>query len=502
MKNLFESPLATGFSLFSALMVPCVAGSLLCGGTACAQQNNGVAAPQPLMAKRPNIVLIVADDLGYGDLSFTGSTQIPTPNIDRLARTGTFFPQGYVSSPVCSPSRAGFLTGINGAKFGYDNNLLPDSDGPVMGLPVEQKTLATLLKPAGYATGLMGKWHLGETAQFAPTARGFDDFWGFRGGGHNYFTSKPDGDEYLSPIECNYKTPQPISYITDDIGDESVGFIGRHKNQPFFLYASFNAPHTPMQAPDADIEMFSYIPEKKRRTYAAMVHRLDVNVGKIVDEVKKQGLANNTLFLFISDNGGPLTDNASLNAPYRGRKATLLEGGIRVPFIMNWPGTLAAGATFGDPVSTLDITPTVTALAGTPVDAARPFDGVDLMPYLRGEKTGLAGRQLRWRFTVSSAIRQGNWKLLSLPNRLPQLYDLSGDIAESNNLAPQQLAQTETLLETLGEWDVTLPRPIFLERAGRMKMQLDFYDDPCPMAQPARDGKLVFIAPPKTSWAK
>lgn len=177
-----------------------------------------------------------------------------------------------------------------------------------------------------------------------------------------------------------------------------------------------------MQATEADLQKFSYIPEKKRRTYAAMVYRLDINVGRIMDEVKKQGLSDNTLIVFFSDNGGPCDQNASVNAPYRGQKGILLEGGVHVPFIMNWPGVIAAGKTFADPVISLDVAPTITALAG---DAAlpptRPFDGVNLMPYLTGAKTGLADRQLKWRFTISKAIRQGKWKLVSLPDRLPQL---------------------------------------------------------------------------------
>ncbi len=457
---------------------------------------------RPINAKKPNLILIVADDLGYGDLSLTGSKQIPTPNIDRLARTGMFCSQGYVSSAVCSPSRAGFITGINGVEFGYDNNMggaPPGSDGRFLGLPVGQKTIATMLKPAGYATGLVGKWHLGSADQFAPTSRGFDDFWGFRSGGHNYLEA-PNNSRNI-PIECNYKTPQKLTYLTDDLGDESVDFIKRHKAGPFFLYSSFNAPHSPMQAPEADLKLFDYIPDKKRRTYAAMVHRLDINVGRIMDEVKKQGLANDTLIVFFSDNGGPCDQNSSINAPYRGQKGILLEGGVHVPFIMNWPGTIPAGKTFGDPVSALDVAPTFTALAGeNAAKPARAFDGVDLMPYLRGEKTGLADRELKWRFTISTAMRQGKWKLVRLPDRLPQLYDLSNDVAEQNNLAFKNLAQTQSMLKTLGQWDVRLPYPMFFEGAGWMSKQVDLYDDAYPITQPARDGKTVFTAPPKLEW--
>ena len=255
-----------------------------------------------------------------------------------------------------------------------------------------------------------------------------------------------------------------------------------------------------MQATEADLKLFDYIKDKKRRTYAAMVHRLDVNVGRIVDEIKKQGLSENTLIVFFSDNGGPVDANASMNAPYRGQKGILLEGGIHVPFIMTWPGTLAAGKIFKDLVISLDVAPTFVALSSSKARPARPFDGVDLMPYLRGEKQSLAARELKWRFTISSAIRQGNWKLVSLPDRLPQLYDLSQDIAEENNLALKNLGKTQEMLKTLGAWDVHLPYPLFLEGAGWMSKQLALYDAPYPLAQPTRDGPLIFTPAPTPNW--
>jgi arylsulfatase A-like enzyme len=242
-------------------------------------------------SSKPNFILIVADDLGYADLSMHGSKQIPTPNIDALATGGISFTNGYVSAPVCSPSRAGLLTGKNQVRFGYDNNIggnQPGFDPDFLGLPLSETTLADRLKELGYVTGLVGKWHLGDEPHFHPLKRGFDEFWGYTGGGHDYFTSEPDGKGYLAPIECNYKTPQPITYITDDKGDECVGFIQRHKNEPFFLYASFNAPHAPMQATDADLKLFDHIKDEKRRKYCAMVYRLDVNVGRIMKALRKR----------------------------------------------------------------------------------------------------------------------------------------------------------------------------------------------------------------------
>ena len=439
---------------------------------------------QKTVSQKPNFILIVADDLGYGDLGFTGSKQIKTPHIDALAKGGVQFTQGYVTSAVCSPSRAGFLTGINQVEFGYDNNLdenQPGFDPEFLGLPVQVETIADRLKRLGYVNGIIGKWHLGEKDQFYPLNRGFDEFWGYRGGGHDYFTAIPNGTGYKAPIECNYKTPQPITYITDNKGDECVSFIQRHKKEPFFLYASFNAPHAPMEATTADLELYKDIKDKKRRTYAAMIHRLDVNIGRIVSELEKQGLRENTLIVFLSDNGGPVDVNASVNAPYRGQKGILLEGGIHVPFVMNWPGTISAGTVFHDPVSSLDIAPTFIANAGGLTDK---LEGANLVSNTKQTKTNLAERQLKWRFTISAAIREGKWKLVRLPDRLPMLYNLEKDSSELHDVSLKNLDKTKTLLKKLGDWDVSLPHPVFLEGAVWKKRQLHLYDVPYPLVQP------------------
>lgn len=436
---------------------------------------------------KPNFVLIVADDLGFADLSLTGSKQIATPYIDQLAENGVFFTEGYVSSAVCSPSRAGLLSGINQVQFGHDNNIggnQPGFDPDFLGLPLQVETIADHLSPLGYVSGLIGKWHLGDKAQFHPLKRGFDEFWGYTGGGHDYFKYEVDGKGYLTPIQCNYKTPTPITYITDDKGTECVEFIQRHKEQPFFLFASFNAPHTPMQATEEDLALYQHIKDKRRRTYAAMIHRLDVNIGRIVAALEEEKLLKNTLIVFISDNGGPVDSNASINAPYNGQKGILLDGGIHVPYIMCWHGIIKAGSIFKHPVSSLDIAPTFFELAGGSADANTEFDGVNLLPYIRGDINKEPHKDLKWRFTISAAIREGKWKLIRLPDRIPMLFDLSSDVSEQINLALENPKITNELLKSLGEWDVSLPHPVFLEGANWKKRQLMLYDLDYPLVQP------------------
>lgn len=435
----------------------------------------------------PNFILIVADDLGFADLGFNGSTQTKTPNIDRLASSGVRFTQGYVSSSVCSPSRAGMLTGRNQVEFGHDNNLggkQPGFDPNFIGLPIGEKTIADRLKSLGYKTGLVGKWHLGDLPHFHPLKRGFDEFWGYTGGGHDYFVAKPDGRGYQAPIESNYKTPQTLTYITDDKGDECVDFIKRHKNEPFFLFASFNAPHTPMHATEADLELFKYVKNEKRRKYCAMVYRLDVNVGRIIETLEKEGLDENTLVVFLSDNGGPCDQNSAINAPFNGQKGILLEGGIHVPFVMNWPKNLPAGLVYTNPVSSLDIVPTMVKLAGGELQKEDKFDGVDLFPYILGKNKTEPHKELKWRFTISRAIREGDWKLVSIPDRLPLLYHLPSDVSEQNNVALENIDKTKDLLKRLGDWDVSLPYPLFLEGAVWKKRQLELYDNDYQLEQP------------------
>ena len=440
-------------------------------------------------AEKPNLILIVADDLGYADLGFQGSRQIPTPYINRLAEEGIVFTNGYVSSTVSSPSRAGLITGKNQVAFGYYDNLGPNQTGfdpNFRGLPLTETTLADRLKSLGYVTGLIGKWHLGEASHFHPLKRGFDEFWGFLGGAHDYFIAKPGGKELECPIECNYKTVAPITYMTDDIGNECADFIKRHKNTPFFLFASFNAPHSPMQALEEDLVRFSSVKDELRRTYCAMVYRLDLNVGKILNAVNEEGLERNTFVVFISDNGGPANSisNGSINAPLRGQKTTLLEGGIRVPFVLKWPAKLPGGIKVNDLVLSLDICPTFIKAAGGNISEKDNFFGVNIIPFLTGQTNKIPHEHMEWKYTVSCAIRYGDWKLIRLPDRLPMLYHLSDDISEQNDVALKYPELTIELLKKLGTWEVHLPYPVFHEPADWRIRHLGFYDAEYQLLQP------------------
>ena len=433
----------------------------------------------------PNIVYILADDLGYGDVGFQGSTQIPTPNLDRLAASGVVCTQAYVTSAVCSPSRAGLLTGRNQVEFGYDNNLAetqPGFDFEYAGLPVAQKTIADRLHTAGYVTGVIGKWHLGTRPQFHPLRRGFDEFWGFLGGGHHYLPVS--AGEREPDLECSFGPTGAITYLTDNITDQSIAFIDRHRDRPFFLYAAYNAPHAPLEAREEDLARFASIPNKTRRTYCAMVARLDYQVGRLLDHLQQTGLAGRTLVIFLSDNGGPVDQNGSLNAPLNGEKGTLLEGGMRVPFIVSWPGRIAGGRHYGEMVSSLDLTPTFLGLAGAPQTALAGLEGVDLMPRLDGADHTPPHTALKWRFTISAAIREGDWKLIRLPDRLPLLFNLREDLSEQHDVALQNLERTRAMLARLGDWDVRLPHPVSVEEAVWKRRQLNLYDAKFPLTQP------------------
>lgn len=417
--------------------------------------------------RRPNIVVIVGDDMGYGDVGFHGCNDIPTPHLDALAKSGVRCTNGYVSGPYCSPTRAGLMTGRYQQRFGHEFN---PGGGPELGLPLSETTFADRLRSVGYATGLVGKWHLGGADRFQPQRRGFDEFFGFLGGAHSYFSEKRGGRTILRGTQAADES----EYLTDAFGREAVAFIDRHKAKPFFLYLAFNAVHTPMHATDERLKRFASIADKQRRTYAAMMSAMDDNIGRVLDKLRAEKLDENTLITFISDNGGPTmqgtTMNGSINSPLRGSKRTTLEGGIRVPFLLAWKGTLPAGKVYESPVIQLDLLPTALAAAGVEAQPAAKLDGVNLLPFLSGKATGNPHETLLWRFGQQMAIRHGDWKLVRYDTAADgtkpgvtkhKLYNLADDIGESHDLAadkPDKVKELETLWK---KWDAELAKPLW-----------------------------------------
>jgi len=333
------------------------------------------AGPPPVRSERaPNIVVIVVDDLGYGDLGAYGGTDIPTPNIDALAAGGIRFTDAYVTGPYCSPTRAGLLTGRYPQRFGHEFNIGVTPAHRDVGLPLDQTTMADRLKAAGYRTALIGKWHLGAAPPFFPTRRGFDEFFGFLTGAHSYVGPTAQ----INPIYDGSEIVRAIPYLTDTLASRAVEFIHRNRSQPFFLYLAFNAPHVPLQATEKYRARVSQIADPERRTYAAMLSALDDGIGRTLEALRAEQLEGETLIFFFSDNGGPLGDdwNGASNRPLRGDKSTTWEGGIRVPFVIRWKGRLPAGRTEARPIIQLDVLPTVLAAAGVAGPPDGHLDGV------------------------------------------------------------------------------------------------------------------------------
>jgi arylsulfatase A-like enzyme len=366
------------------------------------------AALAPAAPRKPNVIVIVGDDMGYGDVGVHGCKDIPTPHIDSLARDGVRCTSGYVSGPYCSPTRAGLLTGRYQTRFGHEFNPGAATDKNVEnGLPLTETTLADRFKAAGYKTGMVGKWHLGNGPKHVPTARGFEEYFGFLGGAHPYTPAKGGH----RGIFRGTTEVEEHSYLTDAFGREALAYLDKHAKEPFFLYLAFNAVHGPMHTSEKHLKLFAGIKDEKRRTYATMMAAMDDAIGQVLAKLKTAGVADDTLVVFISDNGGPEQVNASGNGPLNGGKATTWEGGIRVPFLLRWPAGLPAGKTYDQPVIQLDFLPTLLAAAGGTEPAGAKLDGVNLLPYLRGEKAGAPHAALYWRFGGQLAVRAGDWKL-------------------------------------------------------------------------------------------
>ena len=418
-------------------------------------------------AKRPNVLVIVADDLGYGDLGFQGGTDVPTPHLNALATGGTRCTNAYVSCPVCSPTRAGLLTGRYQQRFGHEFNPGQQQDEAAreaFGLPLTEITLANQLKRAGYKTGIVGKWHLGFSQRFLPAQRGFDESFGFLGGAHTYL---PATEGKKSGIFRNGEEIDETEYLTDAFAREGVSFIERNAPNPFFLYLTFNAVHAPLDTRPDKLEQFKHITDSKRRSYAAMLSSLDDAVGRVLGQLDKSGVAQNTVVFFISDNGGPTQANGSLNTPLNGVKATVWEGGIRVPFVVRWPGQVPADQTYDQSVIAIDIFATASAVAGVELPKDRVIDSVNLLPHLKGEVTTAPHESLYWRFGEQHAIRKGSYKLLKLRNGEEHLFDLKQDIGEKRDLLGERAEIAADLRADFAKWNSQLAKPLWGQGGAR-----------------------------------
>lgn len=441
----------------------------------------------------PNIIFIIADDLGFGELSCQNpNTDIPTPKIDSIATEGVRFTNGYVSAPFCAASRAGLITGKYQTRFGFEFNPIgAKNEDPAAGLPPDEVTLPDILRDkAGYSTALVGKWHLGGTAVYNPMRRGFDEFFGFLHEGHYFVPSPwkghttwlrrnslPGGklgrwtssdnrlifSTHMGHNEPDYDADNPIyrngqpvderANLTDAFTREAVSFINQcGKERPYFLYLAYNAVHSPLQGADPYMKKYEDIGDMQRRIFAAMLSHLDDGVGKVLEAVRKSGNWENTLIVFISDNGGPTRELTSSNLPLRGEKGGLYEGGIRVPFLVQWPARIEAGTTYDEPVISLDLFPTALEAAG--VWQSQFTDGTDLMPHLSGEDSFPPHQGLYWRVGKRNAYRKGNWKIVRNARRGEngewELYNLQEDIGETLNLAD---AEPEIFSDLINEWE-------------------------------------------------
>lgn len=431
-------------------------------------------AASSVAARQPNVLVIVADDLGYGELGCQGYTRdIPTPNIDSLAAHGVRFTSGYVSGPYCSPTRAGLLTGRYQQRFGHEFNpgraeLTP----PTVGLPCQEATIGDRFRAAGYATGWFGKSHLGYAPQFHPMKRGFEEYYGFLGGMHDYLDATGDS---ANPILRGTTPVASIDYTTDAFARESAEYIERNKSRPWLCFLAFNAVHSPLQATPKYIGRFQHIDDPKRRVFAAMLSGMDDAVGMVLGSLREHRLEEDTLIIFLSDNGGPTTSMTSGNGPLRGFKSQTWEGGIRVPFIVQWKGHIPAGTVDDSPVIQLDILPTALAAAGVAASPAWKLDGVNLLPHMTGQDAGAPHDSLYWRFGQQIALRSGDWKLVKAPGggvegnthdgrattADAQLYNLRQDIGESQNIAEKHPGKLQELTAIWEKHNAEMIEPLW-----------------------------------------
>ena len=405
--------------------------------------------PQVAAAEKPNVVLFYADDLGWGELGCQGSKDIPTPNIDAIAKNGVRCTQGYVAATYCSPSRAGLMTGRYPTRFGHEFNSVASRTS---GLSLKETTMADRMKGLGYATVCIGKWHLGGGLDHRPTKRGFDEFFGTLGN-----TPFIHPTQFVDSRVSNEVMPitDDAFYTTDAYAERAVDWIEKNKAKPKLVYLPFNAQHAPLQAPQKYLDRFPKITDEKRKLFAAMLSGMDDAVGRVMSKVREIGQEENTLYFFIADNGGPTASTTSQNGGLRGFKMTTFEGGPRVPFLVQWKGKIPAGQTHTTPVMNLDVLPTILTAGGGKVDASWKLDGVDLLPYFTGANTGRPHESLFWRYGNQWAVRHGDLKLVvsNGGSGSPELYDLANDVAESKNLASDQPDTVKQLRERYDAWN-------------------------------------------------
>ena len=431
---------------------------------------------------KPNILFILCDDLGYADVGFNGSPDIVTPEMDKLAKNGTVFTSAYVAHPFCGPSRASLMTGRYPHEIGTPFNLHSNSsekNEDSMGIPLKEVFMSKVLQDAGYYTSAIGKWHLGAAPKFHPNKRGFDNFYGFLGGGHDYFPSQYQQTyakqvkarvkvirDYVLPLEHNGKQVKETEYITDALSREAVNSIkiAAKKKKPFFVYLAYNAPHVPLQAKAEDMEVFSNIKDKSRRTYAGMVYAVDRGVGKIVKTLKETGQLENTMIVFLSDNGGNF-DHGANNYPLKGTKGDAWEGGYRVPMFVHWPNKIEAGKKFDHPVSALDFYPTFAGIAKSKIPANKKLSGKDILASVAKNEDAHKDEMiycLRYRHGFSDVgARQGDWKITRVGNEPWRLTNITQDIGEKKNMSGRHPERLRKMVAEMEQWTQGFITPLW-----------------------------------------
>ena len=406
---------------------------------------------------KPNIIIILADDAGYSDFGFMGSDEIKTPNLDQLANDGVIFNNAYVSASVCSPSRAGLLTGMYQQRFGHECNLDSDVNNS---FDPNQITIAEALKTEGYTTGLIGKWHLGDKTQNHPLKNGFDYFWGFISGARNYFydPNEVNRNSIRNVVE-NYSQTKFEGYLTDVLGEKAISFIDKNtqSNNPFFLFLSFNAPHTPMQAKEEVLEKFK---DNPRQVYASMMWSMDEAIGNVINALKENNQYDNTIIYFLSDNGAAMSNNAS-PFPYKGWKGNQFEGGIKTPMIMTWKNKIKSNTQFDGFISALDIFKTSLEVSNVNDDLMANADGKNIMNYLNDNT--IQNKNLFWRKDKMATVRSGNYKLIRLNDTSTVLYNIENNYFEDLDLKLKEPSVHDSLFKLLLAWEDRLIDPNWIE---------------------------------------